>query len=163
MAITPWLRLLLLLPAAACAASGEREAEALRHVLESSQASLAALAPQALPAQPALRPASLTAATGPAAMSSLPSMAGGPAPAAAAQLLAAPPALLRRWLGEPSLIRAEGGAEVWLYAGPACALDLVLYPAGDDLRVAHAAARASGATPRTEAACLAELVGRPAP
>ncbi|RAI60778.1 hypothetical protein [Roseicella frigidaeris] len=163
MAITPWLRLLLLLPAAACATSGEREAEALRHALESSQASLAALAPQGIPAQPAPRPVSLTAATSPAAMPALPAAASGPAPTAAAQLLGAPPALLRRWLGEPSLIRAEGGAEVWLYAGPACALDLVLYPAGDGLGVAHAAARASGATPRTEAACLAELAGRPMP
>ena len=66
---------------------------------------------------------------------------------------------MRRWLGEPALRRPEGGAEVWLYAGPGCALDLILYPAGHGLSVAHAAARAQGAEQRTEAACLAEIAG----
>ena len=68
---------------------------------------------------------------------------------------------LRRWLGEPSLRRIEGGAEVWLYAGTACALDLVLYPDSGRLRVAHASARASGTEPRTEAGCLQDLAARP--
>jgi hypothetical protein len=84
---------------------------------------------------------------------------GSPAarPAAAAELLGARPDAVRRWLGEPALRRIEGAAEVWLYAGPACALDLVLYPERGGLRVAHAVARASGTEQRAEAACLAEL------
>jgi hypothetical protein len=74
---------------------------------------------------------------------------------------------LRRWLGEPNLRRPEGPAEIWLYAGQDCALDLILYREGSGLRVAHAAARASGATPQTEATCLRHLstaaAGRPVP
>ena len=88
--------------------------------------------------------------------------AGDPAgirPSSAADLLGAGPETLRRWLGEPALRRPEGGAEVWLYAGPGCALDLILYPAGHGLAVAHAAARAQGAEQRTEATCLAEIAG----
>lgn len=96
----------------------------------------------------------------------VPPAAAGGRPAVAAELLGLGPELLRRWLGEPALRRAEGQAEVWLYAGDACALDLVLYPeAGSGpgggmgrLRVGHAAARAIGAEPRTEAHCLGELV-----
>jgi len=89
--------------------------------------------------------------------------AGSPGPGEAAGLLGAGPETLRRWLGEPALRRREGPAEVWLYAGPACALDLILYDAPGGPRVAHAAARANGAAPRTEAQCLRELApgGRP--
>jgi len=85
----------------------------------------------------------------------------GTRPAAARELLGAGPEALRRWLGEPNLRRTEGAAEVWLYTASACALDLVLYPQRDGLRVAHAAARASGAEARTEAACLRELAALP--
>jgi hypothetical protein len=158
MARTPWLRLLLLLPIAGCAARGEREATALRSAIESSQASLAALAPQ--PAPLAAQPAPSLSPPPAPALGPLPVATSGAAPTAAAQLLGAPPETVRRWLGEPSLRRAEGSAEVWLYAGPACALDLVLYPAAGRLGVAHAAARANGTEPRTEAACLAELAAR---
>jgi len=83
--------------------------------------------------------------------------APGPTPGAAGGLLGAGPDALRRWLGEPMLRRREGPAEVWLYAGPACALDLVLYDAPGGLRVAHAAARANGTAPRTETQCLRDL------
>ncbi|NOG72846.1 hypothetical protein [Roseicella sp. DB1501] len=158
MAKTPWLRLLLLLPIAGCAARGEREAAALRSAIESSQASLAALAPQQ-PTPLATQPVSPVFPPPAPSLGALP-VAASAVPTAAAQLLGAPPDALRRWLGEPSLRRAEGSAEVWLYAGPACALDLVLYPAAGWLGVAHAAARASGTEPRTEAACLAELAAR---
>ena len=93
--------------------------------------------------------------------------ATGAGVATAVQLLGLEPEALRRWLGEPSLRRADGDAEVWLYAGPACALDLVLYPNAGRLRVAHANARASGTEKRTEAHCLGELAvgpgSRPAP
>ncbi|MFC7539955.1 hypothetical protein ACFQU2_11525 [Siccirubricoccus deserti] len=89
-----------------------------------------------------------------------PARPGGPR--AAAQLLGVGPGELRRLLGEPTLRRAEGTAEVWLYAGGGCALDLILYPAArGGLRVAHAAARANGAEARTEAACLGEIAGVP--
>ncbi len=60
--------------------------------------------------------------------------ASGPRPTAATELLGARPDTVRRWLGEPALRRAEGTAEVWLYAGPGCALDLVLYPEHGGLR-----------------------------
>jgi hypothetical protein len=167
------LLLLLLLPAG-CAAAGDREAVAMRTALESGQASLAAVAPPTPPsavvlvgttARPVLHP------LGPHSVGPHPILArhvfrhaasGDPAgtrPASAADLLGAGPEALRRWLGEPALRRPEGNAEVWLYAGPGCALDLVLYPAGHGLSVAHAAARAQGAEQRTETACLGEIAG----
>jgi hypothetical protein len=144
-------RRLLLLPVlgllGACAAPEER-ADALRQAFETSRASLAPLAatPVALPVLPA--------AAEPVAAQ----------PVAATQFLGLGPEGLRRWLGEPSFRRREGTAEIWLYAGPVCALDLVLYPEDGRLRVSHAAARASGTEPRTEAHCLHELAGnlRPA-
>ncbi|MCB4822720.1 hypothetical protein [Roseicella aerolata] len=149
------LLLLLLLPAG-CAAPEDRELAALRLAAESSQASLAATAPApvpALPPRPAPRAASLI---------DIRHAPPGPRPVAAAELLGAGPETLRRWLGEPSLRRSEGGAEIWLYAGEGCALDLVLYPAGGGLRVAHAAARAHGTEPRTEVACLRGIAAPPA-
>lgn len=154
--MVPRLRLLLLLtacPLGACANAAEQEVSALRLALESSRASLAS----AVPAQPVA--ASL--ATAPASEPAIHQPAGD-APMRADQLLGLEPETLRRRLGEPSLRRAEGTAEVWLYAGSACALDLVLYPALGRLRVAHASARASGAEPRTEAHCLRELAAGPA-
>jgi hypothetical protein len=102
--------------------------------------------------------------------SSLRLAAAGPAPASAAELLGLAPDALRHRLGEPDLRRVEGTAEIWLYTGQACALDVILYGDrrgghGGGLQVAHAAARASGTEPRTEAACLAEIAAgaRPAP
>ncbi|WP_240790080.1 hypothetical protein [Roseomonas sp. HF4] len=85
-------------------------------------------------------------------------------PAAAAALLGRPAAELRRMLGEPALRRPEGEAEIWLYEARDCRLDLVLYPEGGALRVAHAAARAHGAGDGvTEAACLAAIAAAPTP
>lgn len=144
--MAPCLRLLLLLLPAGCATPAEREAAALREAMTSGRASLAATAP----------PASVAAA---AALPRLRAGGTGLPPAAAAELLGLTPDVLRRRLGEPSLRRAEGPAEIWLYAGLGCALDLILYPEAGRLRVAHAAARASGAEPRTEAACLAGIAG----
>jgi hypothetical protein len=148
-------RPLLLLPVlgllGACAAPEER-ADALRRAFETSRAGLAP--PAVLPAAPlAATPVAMPAAAEPAAAR----------PVVATQFLGLGPEALRRWLGEPAFRRREGTAEIWLYAGPACALDLILYAEGGRLRVSHAAARASGAEPRTEAHCLHELAGSPRP
>jgi hypothetical protein len=165
------LLLLLLLPAG-CAAAGDREADAMRAALENGQASLTAVAPPTLASEVLLvgttaRPVSHTPGTHTPGAHPIvarhafrQATAGDPVgirPSSAADLLGAGPETLRRWLGEPALRRPEGGAEVWLYAGPGCALDLILYPAGHGLSVAHAAARAQGAEQRTEATCLAEI------
>jgi hypothetical protein len=154
--MAPRLRLLLLLtacPLGACANAAEEEARALRLAFEGGRASLAAVAlsPDAPAAVPRAHPAMLIAD------------APGAHPAAATQLLGLEPEMLRRWLGEPSLRRPEGSAEIWLYAGAACALDLILYPEDGRLRVAEASARAKGAELRTEAHCLRELAAGPAP
>ncbi len=149
----PRLGLILLLLPAACAQGPEREAAALASALENSRASFAANAPRELlppppmPPRPRTQPARLRPAED----------APGTRPATAAQLMGAVPEMLRRWLGEPTRRRAEGGAEIWLYAGQDCALDLVLYREAGALRVAHAAARASGAAPQTEGGCLRQL------
>lgn len=136
--MAPRLRLLLALLPTACANAEEREAAAFQAAMASSRASLAALAPEApVPASPLSSPISPGSA--------------------AAQLLGIAPEAVRRRLGEPSLRRAEGPAEIWLYAGDACALDLVLYPGPGGLRVGHAAARASGTESVTEADCLRDL------
>lgn len=82
-------------------------------------------------------------------------------PATAAALLGAAPDALRHWLGDPALRRPEGEAEVWLYLGQDCALDLVLYRTGAGLRVAHAAARANGPAATTERGCLHAIAGDP--
>ena len=84
-------------------------------------------------------------------------------PHSASGLLGAGPEALRRWFGEPDLRRPEGGAEVRLYLGPGCALDVVLYAdraGGGGPRVAHAVARAEGAAPVTEAECLRGIGGQ---
>ncbi|MDO9710320.1 hypothetical protein [Paracraurococcus lichenis] len=152
------LRCLLLLLAAGCTAPAEREAAALQAAMDTGRAGLAAIALPDLPPAPAAVPPPPQSPP----RARLLDIRHVPArPTEAAQLLGAGPEALRRWLGEPSLRRAEGDAEVWLYAAEACALDLVLYPAGGGLRVAHAAARANGAAPRTEAACLSEIAAPP--
>lgn len=155
------------MPGACAPPAPDQAAEALRAALASSHASLAVLAcdgprrespPQQGPppcrtdrveAEAGLRPAGFTPPAAP--------LPAGVPPATASELLGAGPEVLRRRLGEPALRRIEGTAEIWLYAGPACALDLVLYPERGGLRVAHAAARAAGAENRTEAECLREL------
>ncbi|WP_149537066.1 hypothetical protein [Siccirubricoccus phaeus] len=177
------LRLLLLLPLLGCAAG--TQGEALQQALESGQASLAAIGagagpgvvrpsagladapapvavaaaagPPAEPAAPLLQPV----LTGPSRTGPTRSGQAGP-PASAAELLGLNPAELRLRLGEPALRRPEGPGEIWLYTAAACALDLVLYREGRaGLRVAHAAARANGPAPRTEAACLSEIASPP--
>jgi hypothetical protein len=89
--------------------------------------------------------------------------AARPAAGEAAAVLAgaAPEAVIARF-GEPLLRRQEGDAEIWLYAGAGCHLDIVFYPAEDAgaPRVAHAATRADA--PGSDAACLAALTRRPA-
>jgi hypothetical protein len=81
------------------------------------------------------------------------------APTQAAQLLGQSPATVRRLLGEPSLRRTEGDAEIWLYQNISCHLDVMLYRdrSAPELRVTYATARASGVERRTEANCLQEL------
>ncbi|TCZ58681.1 hypothetical protein [Roseicella aquatilis] len=154
--MAPRLRCLPFLLLAGCAATGDQKAAALRQAMESSQASLALFAP---PGDPVPLPSAHTRAPPQRAGLSAAARRGGTGapPGSAAELLQAGPETLRQRLGEPTLRRREGTAEVWLYTGEACALDLILYPAAGGLRVAHAAARASGTEPRTEAECLREL------
>src|SRR4051812_20810698 len=139
-----------------CAAEGAGTL-ALREALDSGRASLAAFAPAEAAPAPAPTAMPATAAVPPAPPAAIPAGVGE-APQAAAQFLGTGPAELRRWLGEPQLRRAEGPAEVWLYAAGGCALDIILYrEAHGRLHVAHAAARANGTEPRTEASCLREI------
>jgi hypothetical protein len=104
-----------------------------------------------------------------------------PLPSEAAELLGLPAEAVVRRLGEPALRRPEGPVEIWLYTARSCALDVILYRdepappalvhaaggaggAAATLRVAFAAARASGSEPRTEAACLRDIAaGRHGP
>jgi hypothetical protein len=164
----PGLRAAALVPLVllGCAADrGEEAAALMQQALFSTQASLAlaggaprAPAPAgAPPAGPAIAAAAMAPATpGPRQRGSAP-------PTAAAALVGTAADQMRRMLGEPALRRGEGEAEIWLYEAPACRLDIVLYPQGGALVVAHAAARAHGAAPGvTEAACLSAIATAPA-
>lgn len=150
------LALLAVLPGAC--SGGRDDAAALRRAFAEARAELMLAGTGEVVSPPSsTRPAwHLAPAADPTVPAAGPVLPGS-RPAAVAQLLGARPDAVRRWLGEPSLRRIEGTAEVWLYAGAACALDLVLYPDRDGLGVAHAAARANGTEPRTEASCLGEL------
>ncbi|MDW8399949.1 MAG: hypothetical protein RMK90_15460, partial [Acetobacteraceae bacterium] len=117
---------LLALPLSACLGTQERQAEAiLAGVVAQHRAAVAAVS------------------GGAAARGALP-VAQRPATGEAAALIGATPERVRARLGEPDLRRAEAGAEVWRYSAAHCHLDLILYPEGGGLRVAHAAARAAG-------------------
>jgi hypothetical protein len=154
------LPLLLACLLAACAQDPVLDRQAvLDEVLANYRANLAGIRPlSAPPAESEARPAA----------AAMPPLTG--LPTQAAQLLGQPPATLRRLLGEPRLRRREGDAEIWLYQGPFCHLDVMLYgdpgrPAGTaaapaSLRVTYATARAAGAERRTEAACLQELANQ---
>ncbi|WP_426954835.1 hypothetical protein [Muricoccus radiodurans] len=139
----PFLAPLLL--AACVSTSRDQAASVLAEVLASHQASIAGLnAPSTppAPAEGAPRPT-------------------GRAPGAVAALLGQTPDGVLGTLGRPTLRRPEGTAEIWLYQGQNCAVDVILYRAGNaGPRVAWAAARASGTESRTEAACLREVAGQ---
>ncbi|EHL98634.1 hypothetical protein HMPREF9946_03553 [Acetobacteraceae bacterium AT-5844] len=91
------------------------------------------------------------------ARAAMPALTG--TPTQTAQLLGQPPSALRQLLGEPSLRRTEGEAEIWLYQSPYCHLDIMLYQerGAPAPRVTYANARASGVERRTEASCLQEV------
>lgn len=132
--------LILLLPLAACAGGPQLETEAAEAALASHRASLQALG---APSTPARRAATAAVPSG--------------ASLQAASLLGATPEAVRAALGEPFLRRAEGAAQIWLYSGGGCQLDLVLYSGDAGLRVAHVQARAGGLAQRSEASCLRDI------
>ena len=75
------------------------------------------------------------------------------APQRVAQILNMSSVDLTALFGSPVLRRNENGGEVWLYAHPnGCSLDVVLFPSGKQLSVAHATTK----TPvkMSEADCL---------
>lgn len=72
-------------------------------------------------------------------------------------LVGATPEALRATLGEPLLRRNEGPAQIWLYAGGGCQLDIVLYAGDSGSRVAHVQARAGGITQRSATSCLRDI------
>ena len=150
-------RAALILPVLLLGCAADRSADAAAMM---EQALASARASAALPARPPATPApsrTQGVALAPAGVAAPQRQRGTAPPAAAASLLGTRAAELRRMLGEPALLRPEGDAEIWLYAAPECRLDIVLYPEGGALAVAHAAARAHGAAAVTEAACLAAI------
>jgi hypothetical protein len=112
-------------------------------------------------------PVAGNAATRAAALATPPAIPPGPRltgrapPAAATALVGASADQMRRMLGDPSLRRAEGEAEIWLYEASPCRLDVILYAQGGALVVAHAAARAHGPEGVTESACLSAIATAP--
>lgn len=130
--------ILSLLALTACAGGPEREQEAAEAVMASHRANLQTLgAPAPAPRARSVPP--------------------GPQPHHAGSLLGASPEAVRATLGEPMLRRAEGPAQVWLYSGGGCQLDIVLYAGEAGPRVAHVQARAGGLSQRSEASCLRDI------
>jgi hypothetical protein len=156
------------LPGACGERRDERRLAALEAGIASAQASLSVFPEIPLSVQPppggAPRGFALVGAAGQGVATAAIHPAG-PRPVAASEILGAGPDALRRWFGDPDLRRSEGdAAEVRLYLGPGCALDVVLYAeapggAGGGLRVAHAVARAEGAAAVTEGDCLRGIAG----
>lgn len=121
----------------ACTGGPEREREAAEAILDAHRASLQALGAPTTAPRPRAAPTA--------------------APGHAASLLGATPEAVRAALGEPMLRRAEGPAQVWLYSGGGCQLDIVLYAGAAGPRVAHVQARAGGLAQRSEASCLRDI------
>jgi len=99
---------------------------------------------------------------GPALHANAEALAAAPAPPPAEAgpgpgLVGATAEALRAALGEPLLRRSEGPAQIWLYAGGGCQLDIVLYAGEAGSRVAHVQARAGGITQRSAASCLRDI------
>jgi hypothetical protein len=145
---------------------GCREAEAegatlgLEQALRDTKASLAAFgAPPAAEAPPIVQSPALP----PPPSASTPRRQGASPPAAAISLQGRDPEAVISALGEPSLRRREGNAEIWLYQAPDCRLDLIFYSEDARLVLAHAAARAHGARRLTESACIAAIARAPNP
>lgn len=168
MPATPGLSpvLLLSLLAVGCAPDNGDEATALmQHALASTRASLA-LTGETRPLVADTVPATRSAAPAtpqPVLVPGAPRPRGSAPPAAAAALVGVTADHVRRMLGEASIRRPEGAAEVWLYEAPACRLDVILYAEGRSLVVAHATARAlGGAEGVTESACLSAVAAAPA-
>ncbi|MFC0386574.1 hypothetical protein [Muricoccus vinaceus] len=131
---------------AGCAPAPDQTASrVLEEVLESHRASMAAVEAPAEARSRGMAPV------------------GRAAPGSVASLLGQSREGVIAVLGQPTRRRPEGDAEIWLYQGRNCAVDVVLYQDGAGRaarvpRVAWAAARASGTERRTEAGCLSELV-----
>jgi hypothetical protein len=140
------LALLALLPAACADPGPSLQEQALAEALAANRASLEALNPDGS-APAAARPGGTEA--------------GLAAPASAARLRDAPASVVTGWFGPPQRRRVEGDAEIWLYQGSNCFLDLVLYREAGSLRVADATARAAGLGRATEGDCLRGLARRP--
>lgn len=152
-----------LVPAACAGPRDEARLATLEAGIASAQASLAALSAAAPFSAAAVSPPPLGGAA-PAKPSSPTASAAarlpsGQRPGAAAELLGAGPDALLRWFGDPDLQRPEGDADVLLFLGSGCALDVVLYADAGGKRVAHAAARADGPAAVTEADCLRGIGG----
>lgn len=155
-----------LLPTACGESRDQARVAALEAGIASAQASLAILSGTGAPtpsAPPFSAPSNPVAAkpVGLSVGASSIRSSSGARPLAVAELLGAGPDALRRWFGDPDLRRPESDAEVQLFLGDGCALDVVLYAdASAAKRVAHAAARADGPAAVTEAECLRRLGGR---
>jgi hypothetical protein len=78
------------------------------------------------------------------------------APIDVAGLVGATPDVLNAEFGQPSLRRVDGPAQVWLYHGADCGLNLILYPDSSGTpRVAMAAPTADSADPASCTTALA--------
>jgi len=75
--------------------------------------------------------------------------------APAQPLIGSTPTTLSAEFGQPSLLRVDGAAQVWLYHSSSCGLNLILYPdASGTPRVAAVSAAGGGTAP---ADCTASL------
>jgi len=129
--------LALILPLSACSSGADSTASrVLEEVLENHRASMTSLGAPPPPSRPAT---------------------GRTSPGSVVALMGQPPEAVIAALGQPTRRRPEGDAEIWLYQGRNCALDVILYGGRNAARVTWAAARANGTGRQTETECLVEL------
>ena len=117
-----------------------------------------AAAPPPAPAAPEPPPPRAAPST-PVERAALPQPPEPPVNADPAQFLSQGTDRLTRTLGQPTLIRRDGPAEVWQYAGRGCVLDVFFYDQGGaGFQARHVELRAAGLPESARRACLAEMI-----
>ncbi|HLI10136.1 MAG TPA: hypothetical protein VKY65_00935 [Alphaproteobacteria bacterium] len=100
----------------------------------------------------ALPPAAPAPTAPPATESAAAAGAAGPS---LAQLKGLTAGELKRVLGTPTLLRRDGPAQLWQYAGTGCVLHVYLYDDGGTFRVAYSEVRVDDAEIANPPACVA--------
>ncbi len=108
---------------------------------------------------PAADPVPRAAPSTPVTSAALPTAPEPPVNDDPQQFLTQSPDTIAAALGDPSLIRRDGPAEVWQYAGRGCVLDLYLYKTeSGGFATKHVELRSAGLPDAKRRDCLAKML-----